>query len=58
MPQMMPISWIILFLISSLMYLIFLMMNYHIFPLKSQSNPVSIADNNDIKPIYNFWPLY
>nr|AFQ62231.1 ATP synthase F0 subunit 8 [Glaphyrus comosus] len=45
MPQMAPLNWLILFILFSLIYLIFNSMNYFMFNYQPQTNSIKLMES-------------
>nr|YP_010586319.1 ATP synthase F0 subunit 8 [Lepidostoma inops]UZZ44094.1 ATP synthase F0 subunit 8 [Lepidostoma inops] len=59
MPQMMPLNWTLLFLITNVIFFTFLIFTYFNYPSKiNLTNNTSIMNQNDTQSIHNFWPIY
>nr|YP_010586514.1 ATP synthase F0 subunit 8 [Pseudostenophylax fumosus]UZZ44315.1 ATP synthase F0 subunit 8 [Pseudostenophylax fumosus] len=52
---MMPLNWIILFIMFNLIFYIFLINNY--FNLNFTDIKSTSLKSHDSKPLHNFWPL-
>nr|QNE86018.1 ATP synthase F0 subunit 8 [Silo nigricornis] len=58
MPQMMPLNWLMLFIMFNLIFMIFMIMNYYNFKFIYNNNmKIKTNQKNDSKSIHNFWPL-
>nr|SPP23553.1 ATP synthase F0 subunit 8 [Protesilaus protesilaus protesilaus] len=51
MPQMMPINWIMSFFMFIMIFILFNIMNYYIFPLKNINN---LLKNKNFKKNFNW----
>nr|YP_010585916.1 ATP synthase F0 subunit 8 [Lepidostoma longipilosum]UZZ43639.1 ATP synthase F0 subunit 8 [Lepidostoma longipilosum] len=59
MPQMMPLNWMMLFIITNLIFSLFLILSFYNHPMKMNSyNKNLMYNKNDTKFIHNFWPIY
>nr|UJG45244.1 ATP synthase F0 subunit 8 [Lepidostoma hirtum] len=58
MPQMMPLNWSLLFILTNMIFYLFLILNFYSYPTKIDLNLNSLNNNNDTQSIYNFWPIY
>nr|YP_010586306.1 ATP synthase F0 subunit 8 [Lepidostoma fui]UZZ44081.1 ATP synthase F0 subunit 8 [Lepidostoma fui] len=59
MPQMMPLNWIMLFILTNLIFGLFLILSFYNYPTKMNSLIThQMLNKNDTQSIYNFWPIY